>query len=370
MARKRGGLAGLYDKTKPFLRVAAPTLLGAIPGVGVPLAVAAGAALGADKEGRKFFDPRNIGGAIRGGLAGYGGGKMGESIRQTVQNRVKDLLTARAGSKGLEAGTKALEGFQVPDLTDYNALPDVGLRQRGIFEGLTGEGGAPVTSRLTTAAAPKAAAARPVARAAARIAPSSGAVNMPAPQPGMGLQFPGMDEVGRSAYGGAPSFTPQSFRPGLPSSPLGGMPSAQPGPLSFMRGIGSEVPGMDASTLQPPSNLGRAAYDRAMGDLRMPFGDIANANARAGTSNRFVQALLNPQVLGAGVQGLIGQLPSAQSAAMEAQTKLGQGQLALQQAQFEEEKRRADREEQRRRQIAELLMPYMQQQYGSYFGGR
>ena len=114
---------------------------------------------------------------------------------------------------------------------------------------------------------------------------------------------------------------------------------------------------------QPPTGFGRAAYDRAIGDLQMPLGDIANANARAGTSNRFVQALLNPQVLGAGVQGLIGQLPSAQSAAMEAQTKLAQ-------QQFEENKRQAQLEEERRRRIAELLMPYAMQNFPQYFGGR
>ena len=86
--------------------------------------------------------------------------------------------------------------------------------------------------------------------------------------------------------------------------------------------------------------------------------------------NQFIQALLNPQVLGAGVQGLLSMLPDAKSAAMEEQTKLGQGQLDLQKAQFEEEKRRAQMEEERKRRIAELLMPYIQQQYGSYFGGR
>jgi len=215
MARKRGGLAGLYDKTKPFLRVAAPIALGAIPGVGVPLAVAAGAAMGADKEGRKLLDWRNVGGAITGGLAGYTGGKMGESIRQTVQNRVKDLLTARAGSragsKGLEAGTKALEGFQVPDLTDYNALSDIGVRQRGIFEGLTGEGGMPLTSRLTTAAAPNITAAAPrvvapTARAAAGPVGPLASSPVPAPQ-GMLNRSPSLETINRS-MGATPTPNP------------------------------------------------------------------------------------------------------------------------------------------------------------------
>lgn len=334
MARKRGGLAGLYDRNKGIIRTLASMGAGAVGG---PLAGAAvGAAFrGLDREGKSGigFDPFA---ALPGAVEGYMAGQTGQAVKGGIKGLLAPRMAERAGTKGLAAGTKALEGFQVPDLADYNNMPNVGLRQRGIFEGLTGEGGAPVTSRLTTAAAPKVA-TRTAARAAASAIPSSSAVSMPAPQTGIGFQFPGMGDVGQSAYGGAPSFTPQSFRPGLPSSPLGGMPSAQPGPLSFMRGIGEEVPGMNTPPKKP---------------------------------NQFIQALLNPQVLGAGVQGLLSMLPDAKSAAMEEQTKLGQGQLALQQAQFEEEKRRADMEQERKRRIAELLMPYIQQQYGSYFGGR
>jgi len=110
-----------------------------------------------------------------------------------------------------------------------------------------------------------------------------------------------------------------------------------------------------------------AAKLTADGIPRMPLGLTGNEPAQ---SMKFTQALLQPQVLSGAVQGGLSMLPDAKSAAMEEQTKLGQGQLALQQAQFEEEKRRAQMEEERRRKIAELLMPYVQQQYGSYFGGR
>jgi hypothetical protein len=117
---------------------------------------------------------------------------------------------------------------------------------------------------------------------------------------------------------------------------------------------------------------GGSAAETAARQLGMPLSDIANAGKMAGTGSGmgFTQALLQPQVLSGAVQGGLSMLPDAKSAAMEEQTKLGQGQLALQQAQFEEEKRRAQMEEERRRKIAELLMPYVQQQYGSYFGGR
>jgi hypothetical protein len=110
-----------------------------------------------------------------------------------------------------------------------------------------------------------------------------------------------------------------------------------------------------------------AAKLTADGIPRMPLGLTGNEPAQ---SMKFTQALLQPQVLSGAVQGGLSMLPDAKSAAMEEQTKLGQGQLDLQRAQFEEEKRRADMEQERKRRIAELLMPYIQQQYGSYFGGR
>lgn len=343
---------------KGAIKTLVPMGLSFIPGYGIPLAAASRALMeGVDRPGKNVLrdgvDWRSI---LTGGLKGASIGATTQSVAGGVKGLLAPKMAARAGAKGLQAGTKALEGLNV----DLN-LPTVNL-QRGIFEGLTGEGGAPVTSRLATATVPKAAtAARTATRAAAKALPSSSAVNMPAPQVGMGLQFPGMSDVGRSAYGGAPSFTPQTFRPGLPSSPLGGMPSAQPGPLSFMRGIGEEVPMMT----QPPTGFGRAAAEKAFQDLQMPFGDIANAGVRsgAGSSNKFVQALLNPQVLGSAIQGGLAMLPDAKTAAMDAQTRLAQ-------QQFEEEKRRTQMEEERRRRIAELLMPMAMQNFPQYFGGR
>jgi len=338
MARKRGGIAGFYDRNKGKIRTLASMGAGAIGG---PLAGAAvGAAFrGLDREGKSGigFDPFA---ALPGAVEGYMAGQTGEAVKGGVKRLLAPKLAERAGAKGLAAGTKALEGFQVPDLTNYNEMPNVGLRQRGIFEGLTGEGGTPVTSRLTTAGVPKLSSARPAARAAAQAVPSSSAVQMPSMPTGMTNQFPGMGEIGGASYGGAPSFGQPSFQMGLPSSGVGGMPAGQPGPLGrFPMGIGPEIPGGPSDVIQKKPN-------------------------------QFIQALLNPQVLGAGVQGLLSMLPDAKSAAMEEQTKLGQGQLALQQAQFEEEKRRAQMEEERRRKIAELLMPYMQQSFPQYFGGR
>jgi len=106
MARKRGGVAGFYDRKKGFIKALAPIALGAIPGIGMPLAVAAGAAMGADKEGKGYFKGFDAGGALKGGVAGYGQGATGAGI--------KGLLTGAAKS-----GMSATEGARQA-LSDYN----------------------------------------------------------------------------------------------------------------------------------------------------------------------------------------------------------------------------------------------------------
>jgi len=95
MAKKRGGLAGLYDRNKGVIKALAPIALGAIPGVGVTLAAVAGAAMGADREGKGYFkglaSREGLAGAALGGVSGYAGGKMGKSAASSIKN----MLTAQ-----------------------------------------------------------------------------------------------------------------------------------------------------------------------------------------------------------------------------------------------------------------------------------
>lgn len=244
MARKRGGIAGFYDRNKGFLKKAVPAGLSFIPGVGIPLAAAAGAAFGADTEGRNFFNMSNIPGALRGAAEGYGIGKG----TQALAGGVKGLLAPKAAGVGMGGATGA------------------------------------------------------------------------ASQAG--------------GYGG-----------------VGSMP-----------GVGFGLGGTSATT-EPIAGLGRAAADRAFGDLGMSLGDVANAGKTAGKAMGFRQALMQPQVLGSAIQAGIGQLPSAQTAALNAQTELAQ-------KEFEERQRQNRLEEERRQRIAELLMPYAMQNFPQYFGGR
>ena len=93
MARKRGGLAGLWDRNKGAIKAIAPIAAGAFGG---PMAGAAvGAAMrGLDRPGKSGigFD---ISEGIQGGLEGYGQGSLGKSI----SGGMKGLFTPGAAAK-------------------------------------------------------------------------------------------------------------------------------------------------------------------------------------------------------------------------------------------------------------------------------
>jgi hypothetical protein len=81
MAKKRGGIAGFYDRNKGAIKTIAPIAAGFIPGVGPAIGAALGAALGGDREGKGYFGGFDVGGAVQGGLSGYGGAKLGQAAK-------------------------------------------------------------------------------------------------------------------------------------------------------------------------------------------------------------------------------------------------------------------------------------------------
>jgi hypothetical protein len=81
MARKRGGLAGIYDRNKKVIKTLAPIAAGFIPGVGPLIGAGIGAAMGGDREGKGYFKGFNTKGAALGGLSGYGGAKLGQAAK-------------------------------------------------------------------------------------------------------------------------------------------------------------------------------------------------------------------------------------------------------------------------------------------------
>lgn len=102
MARKRGGLAGIWDRNKQIIVPAASGLAGVFGG---PLA---GAAVGALARG---IDRRSLGAAMRGGLEGYGAGALGAGVgaklgvggssRAAVQRMLAPKVTGAAVQPGL-----------------------------------------------------------------------------------------------------------------------------------------------------------------------------------------------------------------------------------------------------------------------------
>ena len=118
MARKRGGLAGIYDRNKKLIKTVAPIAAGFIPGVGPLVGAALGAAMGGDTEGKGYFKGFNTGGAIKGGISGYGGAKLGQAAKGGLGNMFTggmspvDKLTGapKLGVMTERVGPKALMG--------------------------------------------------------------------------------------------------------------------------------------------------------------------------------------------------------------------------------------------------------------------
>ena len=72
----------------------------------------------------------------------------------------------------------------------------------------------------------------------------------------------------------------------------------------------------------------------------------------------------NKDLIGMGVKGLLQEMPDAGA---DAQAKAAEMNAETNRMRLEEEQRQAKMEEERKQRIAQLLMPYIQQNYGSLF---
>lgn len=173
MARKRGGLAGIWDRNKGVIQKVAPAALSFVPGVGIPLAAAAGAAMrGLDRPGKSGigFD---VGQGIRGGLEGA-------AIAGTTQ--------------AIAGGVKGLANRKMQEMFDrgYGQAMDRAKRESGDFaeryasmrESFGAAGGAPgaIGGASPATAIPG---SSPAASIRQMLAPSTGG----APAPSAGRQL-------------------------------------------------------------------------------------------------------------------------------------------------------------------------------------
>lgn len=354
MAKKRGGLPGLYDKSKGILNILAPLAAGAFGG---PLAGAAvGAAMrGLDRPGKRGigFDPFA---ALPGAVSGYGLGGAGQGVRQGIQG-----LFAPKGMPELPAfDAQRMIGI-TPEVggapTGFEVAPiDMG-RARSLlqtapspFSNVIDEGAA--TARANAAKAASRSATR--AAAQARAVPSASAVATPSAS--MANMFPGMENVGRSAYEGFSTLKPQSLPFGVPGAGIGGMPAGQPGPLGRFTGIGygagGEAPAMDF--FGEPSAAPGAASGAEQTVKKTPKERVKG----------FLKGVKeNREVIG-GTTRLLGELMDYQQAA--ALQRMNAEQAAerqrLEQEKFQFSKQQTESERESRRRLTQLLMPLIQSQ--------
>jgi hypothetical protein len=289
MARKRGGLAGVYDRNKKYIKTLAPIAAGFIPGVGPAIGAALGAAMGADTEGKGYFKGFDAGGAVKGGLSGYGGAKLGQAAK---------------GGLG-----KLFTGGMSP-VDKLTGAPKVGLTAGG---------------------------------------PSSYGT--------MGSFQPTM--AGGAAAGAAPTaaYTGNIGGYGI------GMPIDSAAAVS-PSGVG-DLPGMDMSKMIRTTPTGRASLPNipapTMGTMpqiaNKPQGLLSKAGDLARGAGRFAKE--NKDLIALAGEGIQSTLPNAASEAamMNAETA---------RMRLDDERNQMKMEEERRRRIAELLMPYFQQQFPNY----
>ena len=274
MAKKRGGLAGVYDRNKGLIQKAVPAALSFIPGAGIPLAAAAGAAMrGLDRPGKSGigFDPYA---GLKGGVEGYAIGKG----TQAIAGGIKGLLTA---------------GAKAPSASMAGAPVSPGGYQVG-FQGI----GMPLDS------------ASPV---------GAGIPDLPAFGAKVGMTGPANLPDFASKVGMTPGFGASQAAIGGPS--LGAMPNVVKD-LAPRPGVMSQL------------------------------GSAASAAGKFARENKDLIAMAGKGIMSTQPQ------PGEEAAMMNAET----GRMRL-----EEEQRQAKMEEERKQRIAQLLMPYIQQNYGSLF---
>jgi hypothetical protein len=286
MARKRGGLAGFYDRNKGWLKTAVPAALSFIPGAGIPLAAAAGAAMGGDVEGKGYFkglkSAEGIGGAVKGGLSGYGIGK---------------------GTQAVAGGVRSLLAPKTPDISGV----------LGKTSGMLDEANAQILSK--------------------------------------------------PAFGGAPTNYVQTFGGGLPASELEAMRQSARGGAARLA-----APAMPS---QPVMTMSQAPYTPA--PIKIPGQElITSGNFPVQGKGPGIRDMLsgagkfareNKDLIAMAGKGIGSMLPNAagDAALMNAETN---------RMRLEAEQDQIKRDEERKRRIAALLMPYAQQQFPQYFGGQ
>lgn len=123
MARKRGGLAGVWDRNKKIIKPIATLAAGALTG-GVGGAVVGGLMNGLDREGKGGigFD---VGKGAMGAASGYGMGKIGGALKSGVMSRI-------GGQAAMKALPSAAPGAMAPSMAAAPSLSAPSAVQGGL----------------------------------------------------------------------------------------------------------------------------------------------------------------------------------------------------------------------------------------------
>lgn len=127
--RKRGGVAGTYDRNKALVQAAAPLLAGMlIPGIGSAAAgaITGGLARGLDRPGQRGIG-LDLGAAAKGAIAGAGMGQLGGAAKakfgEFMAERAAKKLAETAASGAVPTGPITAQ-FRAPTMP--SALPPAG----------------------------------------------------------------------------------------------------------------------------------------------------------------------------------------------------------------------------------------------------
>ena len=158
MARKRGGLAGLWDRKKQYIVPAASGLAGMFGG---PLA---GAAVGSLARG---LDKRSLKAGLQGGLEGYGAGALGAGLGAKIgvgegsRAAVKRFLAPKAASAVAPKAAAPMDALNMDLGLGKQAMVPMGGGRMPAMSGGMGGGGSLAQMVAPSAAASAAPSAAP-----------------------------------------------------------------------------------------------------------------------------------------------------------------------------------------------------------------
>ena len=134
--RKRGGLAGIWDRNKKVIK---PLVSGIAGAIGTPaLGAAVGAAMGGlDREGKRGigFD---LGGAAKGGLSGYAAGSAGKFLGGKAG--IQPMIGAGAKTAAPVAGAEVASQVPMPTTPIASSTGAAPTASRGLGSALRGAG--------------------------------------------------------------------------------------------------------------------------------------------------------------------------------------------------------------------------------------